>query len=502
MKKLLLLLLTLVVYNCLAQNQTLRNFVMNWQYTDQAGVPLNAAEFCSGETIYIKNKSTSTFNNFSENSTWWSIGADLTTGQYSFNFESPYATWIQSVPAGDWAYDEVIAVTLPTGAVALEFFVRHTGGSQVHSISSWTYGSSRESSKNIIIHHETVNAGPDIDICYNNGISLNGSGESITGSGSTPATGLTWNSSGGSSTPYNPTLDIWFMNSDTYTLTNSQTYQTANGPITCTATDDKVITVIVGPQTTSQIHYLCNGAAYPNLYGPPGAASYEWQYTPSGSTNSTVISTSQNVMNTNVFNPFGQYLLLATGNNGCISSSTHLIELSSSAGSNIDASFNQNVTDNGSTSSISTSSSVSGLHEWILYEVDGAGNVISLIETIQTISENHTFQPVPENVFYKVVHRLSQSPCNQWNEEFSILYQSGFIIYPNPVLANEQFAIEFGENTVDGSLVITNVHTGRVVFRQEIEGARIIKTELPSSIYSVQRIVNRRVVESETLIIR
>lgn len=417
-KKSLLLGLSLMSFQGISQETTLEDFKMFWQFTDANGHnEVYYEDICPCGTVYLKNTSlydifNPTPGNPSTNGTPISnYLEDVAGGYYKFT-HIPSNTQIRpNLDDDNWDYDQVLAINIPCNMTSMfnfsadNFQVQHYGPGVSPPANNST---ARKHSKNLNVNpNPTVDAGTDQTVCQMQAVSLsaNGSGNDFLWS--------TGHNGSGASGANHPTM--WLNNTTLFSVTNSTTYNnhSGSGTITCSASDDVLITVDHGPSIQGQSFLLCDGDDMPVIYTDLGQVSTDWNYTASGSNTSTNIGTYPHVYTE--YYGYGEYELTATNGNGCSSTGTYYVELSQSAGSNIDPDFNMTATLSGANVSINVNAyQGAGNHNWILYQCpDGTGSGCSYVNSSTGNESGYTFYNLSAGVDYKVVHNLSMSPCNE-----------------------------------------------------------------------------------------
>lgn len=492
-RKLLLTTLVLLFTGISSFAQTvLDDFVMDWEFTDATGENLiYNQEVCQCGTFYVRNKSK--YNNGVP------IGTLLTTGKYRvYDYTIPdWQGHITYIEAEDWMDDGTIyPITLPCDKDITRIRILHTGPG-----TSPLYGepsSTEHYTRAIHVNKVEVEAEEDFDICPSEGFTLE-----ATGTG----TSYSWSPAGGSN---NPTLPIFTGSTTTYTVTASKNFSTSSqGTLTCTATDKVKVTVKPAPSLHLTNHALCDGDPLPVLDAGSAPVSYQWKFTPEDDpTSNTTIGYTQTVNTAD--HGLGQYTALVYGENGCQTFGTSIVEMSSSAGSEMDPEFSYSTSNSLTTTTISASSAEAGNHHWALYESDVDGNLISFVEEIYSITGSHTFSAQPLNRFYKVVHRIMKSPCMQWATAERHMYSSHSVVgvYPNPVEINKPFNIKLMEQQAPAGVIqIRDIRTGQLVYKELINQNSSLSTSLKGGTYNVQYSVytssgNDFVIENKRLIVK
>lgn len=422
-KNSILLGLSLMSFQGFSQETTLEDFKMFWQFTDANGDnEVYYEDICPCGTVYLKNTSlydifNTTPGNPNTNGTPISnYLEDVAGGYYKFT-HIPSNTQIRpNLDDDDWDYDEVLAINIPCNMTSMfnfsvdNFQVQHYGPGVSPPANNST---ARKHSKNLNIYpNPTIDAGVDQVVCEMEAVYLD-----ATGNGNN----FLWSPNG--STLEDPI--IWTSNTTLYTVTNSTTYNNheGGGTITCSASDDVLITVDHGPSILAQSFVLCDGDDMPVLNPDLGQMYTDWNYTPSGSSNSSYIGNTPSVNTANY--GYGEYELTATNGNGCTNTASYYVNLSSSAGSNIDPEFTMTSTLSGGVVTIDVSANQSGgLHSWQLYECSGIGTGCVTHTQYYPGSQNETFNNLSPNTHYMVVHSFQVSPCNEWKSATHVEYMA------------------------------------------------------------------------------
>lgn len=421
-----LILLLLLAMSPVTYGQTLENFQMFWLFTNADGTnERNIDDGCDCGTVYIKNKSTY------DNPGGASIGSALTTGTYTINlWDGTLGPQIASIPAANWVANQVIPVTVPCNSVVnfsnpgwvLNFRITHSGP----GVTPY-YSGSRHHTNGLNMHAKpTVIAEPDTTICAYHLVTLTATG--------TPGTNYLWTPGGYTS----DVVNIFPSTSTTFTLTGTKTYTGLNptgswtqvNP-TCTAVDYATITVNNGPSLHLEDYYLCSSDAMPVLDAGSSPVAYDWSYF-DGST--TISAGTTQFCNTALFG-YGYYTVTVYGANGCSTTGGFTVELLPSAGDNIDPTFNLFTNVTGSTMTLDVSSTEPGNHWWGIFHSDTAcTNSLYPFQPPVTTS-SASFGPLPTGNYYKIIHYLEQSPCNESAFAYSCSYETGIFgvnIHPNP----------------------------------------------------------------------
>jgi hypothetical protein len=347
--------------------------------------------------------------------------------------------FVANIPAASWLGGQVIAINIPCsltfnyapGEKNLRIQYFGTGVTPYYS------GSTHFSNPLKTWALPVVSAGPDQSACAFTSVTLNGS--------ASPGTSLVW-TPGGSTYP---SLTIFPSATTTYTLTGSQTHlgfwsnAWVQKQFTCTASDQAVVTVMQGPSLHLQNYTLCDDDPMPVLDGGSTPVSYQWFYTPVGGGSPVSVGFGR-YMNT-ALHGYGTYNVIVYGANGCSTSGTSQVLLSPSAASNLDASFSFDVTNDGTFSDIHAWSNQVGTHWWAIYESnENCTSTLTPIYPPVTGPSSVNFNDLPLNQYYRIVHKIKKSPCNDYAVHARCTWQTriAMALAPNPTTGSFTMAIE------------------------------------------------------------
>jgi len=211
-----------MAYSHLSLAANYNNFILNIEFTDSNGNGGSSRKsICKCDSIHLQNKSVTT-NNFP-------IGNGLTTGNYVITNDLT-GIQIAVIPAADWTYNEIktIQICQNFSGQTLNLRINHTGPGINSGI--------RQDKLYLNTYQAVVNAGADTNVCQGNNVQLNGSG----------ANSYHWSPSTGLNNPNisNPIASL--LQSQSYTLTASQTFNTTLGnpsSLTCPGSDSVQVNV-------------------------------------------------------------------------------------------------------------------------------------------------------------------------------------------------------------------------------------------------------------------